>query len=287
MPYDFVVDQERQLLWVRYSGAVTVAERRAAAQHLLGEATNPDVRRFLLDYRSATSFITDEASGTQLAEYLVGQLAERTGSRVAWLVNYDHQLDPGIEEKTRRGGVNSARFRDLGDALAWLQQRDGGSANATDAAKAESPGTPLAIEIALGASHPVRSAHGTFEVKVAPQSPDNPPARAAAMARLSLDKRYSGPLDAVGRGEMLADGGGARKDGAYVAMERVSGTLHGHAGNFALVHRALMRNGAPEDWSVVVVPGSGTDALAGLEGSLRITVENGQHFYDMEYSLPG
>jgi hypothetical protein len=37
---------------------------------------------------------------------------------------------------------------------------------------------------------------------------------------------------------------------------------------------------------VVVVPGSGTDALAGLEGSLRITVEDGQHFYDMEYSLP-
>jgi hypothetical protein len=69
-------------------------------------------------------------------------------------------------------------------------------------------------------------------------------------------------------------------------MERVSGTLHGRAGNFALVHRALMRDGTPEEWSVVVVPGSGTDALAGLEGSLRITVEDGQHFYDMEYSLP-
>jgi hypothetical protein len=287
MPYDYVVDQGRQFAWVRYSGTITVADRRAAAQHVLGEATGPDIRRFLLDYRSATSFITDEASGTQLAEYLVGQLAERAGSRVAWLVNYDHQLDPGVEEKTRRDGVTNARFRDLEEALAWLQQGNGDTASATGAAKAESPGTPLGIEIALGASHPVRSAPGTFEVKVAPQSPDSPPARAAAIARLSLDKRYSGPLDAVGRGEMLADGGGARKDGAYVAMERVSGTLHGRAGNFALVHRALMRNGTPEDWSVVVVPGSGTDALAGLEGSLRITVENGQHFYDMEYTLPG
>lgn len=287
MPYEFVVDQERQLLWVRYSGAVTLAERQAAAQHLLGEATGPDIRRFLLDYRRATSFLTDEAADRQLAEYLVAQLAERAGSRVAWLVNYDHQLDPGVEEKTRSGGLTNARFRDLEEALAWLQQRDNDIASGIDAAKPESPGTPLAIDIALGASHPIRSAHGAFEVRVAPQSPDNPPAQAAALARLSLDKRYSGPLDAVGRGEMLADGGGARKDGAYVAMERVSGTLHGRAGNFALVHRALMRNGTPEDWSVVVVPGSGTDALTGLEGSLRITVENGKHFYDMQYTLPG
>ena len=47
------------------------------------------------------------------------------------------------------------------------------------------------------------------------------------------------------------------------------------------------RDGTPEGWSVVVVPGSGTDALAGIEGSLRITIEHGTHFYDLEYTLPG
>jgi hypothetical protein len=285
MPYDFVVDQERQMLWVRYSGAVSVAERQAAAERLLGQETGPDIRRFLLDYRRASSLTTDEIVGAHLADYLIGQLAERGGARVAWLVNYDHQLDAVVEEKTRQGGVANRRFRDLEEALAWLQQPEGETASA--AARPVSPGTPLGIEIALGASHPVRRAHGTFEVKVAPQSPDNPPAQSAAMARLSLAKRYSGPLDAVGHGEMLADGGGSRKDGAYVAMERVTGTLNGRSGSFALVHRALMRGGTPEGWSVVVVPGSGTGALAGLEGSLRITVENGKHFYDMEYSLPG
>jgi hypothetical protein len=285
MPYDFVVDQERQMLWVRYSGAVTVAERQAAAERLLGQETGPDIRRFLLDYRRASSLTTDEIVGAHLADYLIGQLAERGGARVAWLVNYDHQLDAVVEEKTRQGGVANRRFRDLEEALAWLQQPEGETASA--AARPVSPGTPLGIEIALGASHPVRRAHGTFEVKVAPQSPDNPPAQSAAMARLSLAKRYSGPLDAVGHGEMLADGGGSRKDGAYVAMERLTGTLNGRSGSFALVHRALMRGGTPEGWSVVVVPGSGTGALAGLEGSLRITVENGKHFYDMEYSLPG
>jgi hypothetical protein len=47
-----------------------------------------------------------------------------------------------------------------------------------------------------------------------------------------------------------------------------------------------MRDGTPQEWTVAVVPGSGTEDLAGLEGSLRITVEHGTHFYDLEYTLP-
>lgn len=289
MPYDFVFDKERQILWVRYSGMVTVADRQAAAEHVLGEATGPEVRRVLLDYRRATSAPTDEASGATLADYLGDKLGER-GARIAWLVTYDHQLDPVVEGKTRAHGVANERFRDFDEAVAWLTRPERvESPAAVDAAapKAEPAGTPLAMEMALGRSHRERRAHGTFEVKVAPQSPDNPPAQGAGLARLSLDKRYSGSLEATGQGEMLADGGGNRKDGAYVALERVTGTLDGRAGSFALVHRALMRDGTPEGWSVVVVPGSGTGALAGLEGSLRITIEHGTHFYDLEYTLPG
>jgi hypothetical protein len=288
MSYDFAFDRERQYLWVRYSGMVTVADRQSAAEHILGEATGPEVRRILLDYRRATTASTDEASGTRLAEYLGNVLGER-GARMAWLVNYDHQLDPLVEGKTRERGIANRRFRDFDEAVAWLTQPDraeAAAAAATAEAKPEAAGTPLAMEMALGRSHPERRAHGAFVVKVAPQSPDNPPARGAALARLSLDKRYSGPLDATGQGEMLADGGGDRREGAYVALERVTGTLHGRAGSFALVHRALMREGTPEGWSVVVVPGSGTEALAGLEGSLRITIEHGTHFYDLEYTLP-
>jgi hypothetical protein len=287
MPYDYVVDQERKILWVRYSGAVTADERRAAAEYVLGEATGPEMRRILLDYRRATSLGMDEASSTHLARYLAGQLGAR-GARVAWLVKYDHQLDTTVEHKARELGVDNQRFQDFDEAVAWLQQPDEAPAEATTpAAHAEPPGTPLAVEMALGTSHPDRRAHGTFEVKVAPQAADNPPAQAAALTRLSLDKHYRGPLEAIGQGEMLAAGDGGRKDGAYVAMERVTGTLYGRAGSFALVHRALMRDGTPEGWSVVVVPGSGTGELAGLEGSLRITIEHGTHFYDLDYTLPG
>lgn len=131
----------------------------------------------------------------------------------------------------------------------------------------------------------MRTASGTFDVQIAPQQPDNPQAEAAGPVRLSLDKRYHGPLDATAQGEMLADSGGGKKDGAYVAMERVTGTLDGRSGSFALVHRALLRDNVPQEWTVTVVPGSGTEALAGLEGSLRISVRDGQHHYAFEYLL--
>ena len=130
-------------------------------------------------------------------------------------------------------------------------------------------------------------AAGTFDIKIAPQAPDNPAAEAAGLARLSLDKRYHGTLEATGHGEMLAAGGGGNKDGAYVAMERVTGSLDGRSGSFALVHRALLRDSVPQEWTVAVAPGSGTDGLAGLEGALQISIREGTHHYDFEYTLPG
>ena len=285
MPYDFVVDEQRKMLWVRYSGTVPVGERRAAAEHILSQPANRDLRRILLDYRRATSVSMDEAASTALADYLAGHFGER-GARIAWLVTYDHQLDPLVEKRSQERGITSARFQDLDKAVAWLQESK--PAEGTGEAQEtvlEALAAQFCLDMAIGSSHAAR-AKGLFELKIASQSPDGPAAQAAAFARLSLDKRYKGPLDAIGHGEMLADGGGSRKDGACVAMERVTGTLHGRAGSFALVHLAVMRNGTPREWIVAVVPGSGTGELAGLEGSLRITVEHGTHFYDLEYTLP-
>ena len=285
MPYDIVVDQQRQLVWVRYSGTVTAGERRAAAEEVLAKPASRAMRGFLLDYRRATTLGMEESASTNLAEYLAANFSGND-TRVAWLVTYDHQLEPVVEGKSLERGMATKRFRDFDEAVAWLQQ--GKSARGDNVAALESAlsASPFLADLAIGSSHTAR-AKGAFEVKIVPQAPDSAPAQAAALARLSLDKRYTGPLEAVGKGEMLADGGGGRKDGAYVAMERVTGTLHGRAGSFALVHRALMRDGTPREWTVVVVPGSGTEALSGLEGSLRISVEDGMHFYDLEYSLPG
>jgi hypothetical protein len=128
--------------------------------------------------------------------------------------------------------------------------------------------------------------HGSFDVKVTPLNVDNPEAQAAGIGRLSISKRFHGPLDATGQGEMLASGDGTQS-GAYVALERVSGALQGRVGSFMLMHRATMRGGVPEHWSVTVVPESGTDALTGLSGSLQIRIESGKHYYDFQYALPG
>jgi hypothetical protein len=37
---------------------------------------------------------------------------------------------------------------------------------------------------------------------------------------------------------------------------------------------------------VIVVPGSGTRELKGIQGTFTIHIENGQHSYDFEYTLP-
>jgi hypothetical protein len=127
-------------------------------------------------------------------------------------------------------------------------------------------------------------ADGTFEVKMAPQ-PAQEGVGDASIGRMTLDKQYSGDLEATGKGQMLAIRSGVEGSAGYVAMERVSGTLHGRSGEFALQHSGTMTRGVPQ-LSVTVVPDSGTGELLGLAGTLTITQTNGKHFYAFEYTLP-
>ncbi len=128
-------------------------------------------------------------------------------------------------------------------------------------------------------------AAGEFDVTLTPQTIDNPQALAAGIGRLSIDKRFHGPMEGHSDGEMLATRDD-RESGAYVALERFKGTLHGRRGSFALVHRADMVRGVPTNWTVTVGPDSGTEELAGITGAMRIIIEDGQHSYAFEYTLP-
>jgi len=145
----------------------------------------------------------------------------------------------------------------------------------------------LGVGLSASAREPVTAqAKGSFDVKVTPQQADNAPAKAAQLGRLSIDKRFHGDLEAISQGEMLASGDGSRS-GAYVALEKVTGTLGGHAGSFYLLHSAVMVGGKPQDWRVNVVPESGTGELAGLSGRMTITITaDGKHHYDLDYTLP-
>jgi len=98
-----------------------------------------------------------------------------------------------------------------------------------------------------------------------------------------LSKVFRGGLEGRGDGEML--GLLAGRSGAYVAMERVAGTLDGRQGTFALVHRGVMTEGV-QDLLITIVPGSGTKGLEGISGTFHLTIADGEHRYDLEYRLP-
>jgi hypothetical protein len=126
-------------------------------------------------------------------------------------------------------------------------------------------------------------AKGTFEVELHPQGPQDK-ATGATLARMSIDKQFHGDLEAVGKGEMLSAMTDVMGSAGYVAIERVTGTLHGRAGAFVLQHTGTMTRGAPQ-LVVSVVPDSATGQLAGLTGTMTIDIVDGGHFYDFTYAL--
>lgn len=138
---------------------------------------------------------------------------------------------------------------------------------------------------ASGKAAPVnRHISGSFEVKLTPLDLNDPQA-SPSLGRRAIDKQFHGELEARSQGEMLSAGGTVQGSAGYVAIERVSGTLAGRSGSFVLQHSASMNRGVPQ-LSITVVPDSGTGELAGLSGSMGIRIENKQHHYEFDYSLP-
>jgi hypothetical protein len=129
-------------------------------------------------------------------------------------------------------------------------------------------------------------ASGTFEVKMTPQDwAESQPEAAKTLGRFLIDKQIHGDLEATTQGQMLACGGGKPgSSGAYVAIEHVTGTLHGRNGSFALYHVGLITQGMPE-LTIKVVPGSGTDELHGIAGEFKIRRDEGKHSYEFDYTL--
>ena len=124
---------------------------------------------------------------------------------------------------------------------------------------------------------------GPFDVQLTPGTEDLP--ADALLGRLLIAKQFHGDLEGTSQGQMLTAATGIPDSAGYVALERVSGTLHGRGGSFTLQHSATMNRGAPQ-LSITVVPDSGTDQLTGLEGAMNIAIDGGAHSYEFEYSLP-
>ena len=131
----------------------------------------------------------------------------------------------------------------------------------------------------------IQRATGPFEVKLLPLdiawAGDPPP-----FGRMSIDKHFSGDLEGASQGEMLSAMSSVQGSAGYVAIEKVTGTLHGRQGTFILQHSATMTRGTPS-LSVTVIPDSGTGELTGIAGSMQIVIENKKHSYIFEYTLDG
>jgi hypothetical protein len=126
-------------------------------------------------------------------------------------------------------------------------------------------------------------ATGTFDVNLTPQALADMAAD-KMLGRMRIDKTYRGELEGTASGEMLTALTSIKDSAGYVAIERVSGTLHGRKGAFVLQHTGTMNRGA-QSLSVTVVPDSGTGDLAGLSGKMDIKIDQGKHSYEFAYTI--
>lgn len=128
-------------------------------------------------------------------------------------------------------------------------------------------------------------ATGPFDVKLTPQDDKIDP----TLGRMTIEKTFHGDLEGTSKGQMLTASTDVKGSAGYVAIERVTGTLHTsagpRAGSFSLQHIGTLTRGAPE-LSIIVVPDSGTGQLVGLAGKLNIHIVDGKHSYEFEYTLP-
>jgi len=146
--------------------------------------------------------------------------------------------------------------------------------------RAQAPTTNSIAKDALMSLH----AEGTFEVRNSSLGADDA-LTSTSIGRFGLDKQFQGSLEGNSKGEMLGAGNPATGTAGYVAIEQFTGTLDGRSGSFALQHFGTMEDNK-FDLLVKVVPGSGTDELIGIAGTMSIAVANGKHSWKFDYFLP-
>ena len=125
---------------------------------------------------------------------------------------------------------------------------------------------------------------GEFQIKLQPMDFYAKGNEGINFGRMSIDKAFSGALEATSKGEMLSAMTATKGSAGYVAIEQVSGLLSGKKGSFVLQHFGTMNRGK-DNLVLEVVPDSGSGELSGISGKMSIKIENGKHTYEFEYEL--
>lgn len=105
-----------------------------------------------------------------------------------------------------------------------------------------------------------------------------------ALHRASIRRRFTGELSGDSTAELLMCAADDNNAG-YTAVDRFNGSLGEHSGSFVFQHSGIVDQGAVRSFGSVV-PGSGTGALRGLRGEVRMALTpEGGHLITLDYEL--
>jgi hypothetical protein len=109
---------------------------------------------------------------------------------------------------------------------------------------------------------------------------------AVSVGIATMEKTYTGDIE--GRSVTMFTAAYDQESGVgtYVAMESFEGSLHGASGSFNYAHSATTTGADRFNELFVIVPSSGTDALAGISGSGGMAVDSdGTHRIWFDYEI--
>ena len=131
---------------------------------------------------------------------------------------------------------------------------------------------------------------GTFTVaQFTPTAvaPAFPVATGVPVGISTMEKQYAGAVEGRSATMFTAAFDMRTGVGTYVAMEAFEGSLDGAAGTFAFAHSATTSGDDRTNEFFVIVPSSGTGALAGITGAGGMAIDaDGTHRIWFDYQLP-
>ncbi|WP_093802482.1 DUF3224 domain-containing protein [Streptomyces sp. Wb2n-11] len=127
------------------------------------------------------------------------------------------------------------------------------------------------------------TAAGTFEL-VWDEKPPYSDEEGTQLSKVVVTKTFTGDIQGTSVTELIKAMTSEPTSAGYVAVERLTGTVHGRKGTFVLQHSAISTRGEG-DLNIVIVPDSGTGELSTISGKLNVVVADGTHSYTLEYDL--
>lgn len=119
-------------------------------------------------------------------------------------------------------------------------------------------------------------AKGYFDVTLTAQEDLEAPA-----GRMLIEKTYHGEMTGTGRGQMISK---RTEDGLslYFAIEEFQGQINGKTGGVTFVHKGVMDKQS-EALKIEILGGSATGELKGMTGEMSLNIDDGRHFYVLNF----